>query len=110
MTAERALHKADGAVADLRRLVDYYRKEAQHAVTMRFIDKAEQAFDQLVAMPRIGAIVGLDELPYEDIRRWHIDGFPYIIIYYREVADGIEVIRILHSSRDIPQLFRNALA
>lgn len=110
MTAERALHKADGAVADFHRLIDYYRKQAQYDVAMRFIDKAERSFDQLLAMPRMGAVVGLDELPYEDIRRWHIDGFPAIIIYYRELADGIEIIRILHSSRDIPPLFRNALA
>ena len=51
-------------------------------------------------MPSMGALVGLDELPYEDIRRWHIDGFDRLVIYYRVTADGIELIRVIDGSRD----------
>ena len=61
-------------------------------------------------MPKMGAPLGLDELPYEDIRRWHIDGFKSLIVLYRELADGIEVIRVLHSSRDIPALLKTAVS
>jgi toxin ParE1/3/4 len=59
-------------------------------------------------MPSIGALLGLDEFPYEGIRRWHIDGFDCLMILYREVADGIEVIRVLHIARDVPAVLRSA--
>lgn len=107
MTPERIVHKTGLATSDIDQLVDYYIKEAGHAVALRFIDSAEHAFDQLRAMPRIGALLGLDELPYEDVRRWHIDGFGNLIILYREVADGVEVIRVLHTARDIRALLRS---
>ncbi len=107
MTAERVIHKAGFATADINELADYYRKEAGYAVALRFIDNAERAFDQLLTMPSIGALLGLDELPYEDIRRWQIDGFRNLIILYRETADGIEIVRVLHTSRDITVLLKN---
>ncbi|HEX4607134.1 MAG TPA: type II toxin-antitoxin system RelE/ParE family toxin [Urbifossiella sp.] len=106
MTPERFLHKSEQATADLGDLVDHYLRNAGPATALRFIDQAERAFAQLLAMPKVGALLGLDELPYEDIRRWHVDGFPHLISLYREVADGVEIIRVLHTSRDIPALFR----
>jgi hypothetical protein len=49
-------------------------------------------------MPSIAALLGLDELLYEDIRRWHINGFDRLIILYRETTAGIEVVRVLHTA------------
>jgi toxin ParE1/3/4 len=101
------IHKTGLATVDVNDLADYYRKEAGHTVAMRFVDNAERAFNQLASMPSIGALLGLDELPYEDIRRWHIEGFDRLIILYRETADGIEIVRVLHTSRDIAALIRD---
>lgn len=106
MTPERVIHKTGLATADLTELADHFLAHAGPAVALRFLDNAERAFDQLVAMPRMGALLGLDELPYEDIRRWHITGFDRLMILYREVADGVEVIRVLHSARDVPAVLR----
>jgi toxin ParE1/3/4 len=105
---ERVVHKTGLATADLNELTDYYLEKAGPVVALRFIDNAERAFEQLRAVPRIGALLGLDELPYEDIRRWHIDGFSSLMILYREVSDGIEVVRVLHTARDIRALLRSA--
>lgn len=107
MTAERVIHKTGLATADLEDLVDYFRREAGPAVALRFIDNAERAFDQVLALPGIGVLLGLDELPYEDIRRWHIDGFERLLVLYRPVEDGIEVVRVLHAARDIPALLQS---
>jgi len=107
MTADRVIHKTGLATDDINELADYYLRKAGHTVAIRFIDNAGHAFNQALAMPRIGAVLGLDELPYEDIRRWHIDGFAQLIILYREVADGIEVIRVLNTSRDIAAVMRD---
>jgi toxin ParE1/3/4 len=104
MPTERAVHKNELATADIEEQVEYLRREAGAAVALRFIDNAERAFGQILALPGLGPLLGLDELPYEDIRRWHIDGFPRRMILYRPVSDGIEVVRVLHTSRDIPKL------
>ena len=34
------------------------------------------------------------------------NGFDRLVILYRETADGIEVVRVLHTSRDIAALLR----
>lgn len=106
MTAERVVHKTGLATADIEELVDYFRREAGPAVALRFIDNAERAFDQVLSLPGIGVLLGLDELPYEDIRRWHIDGFERLLILYRPVGDGIEVVRVLHTARDLPAMLQ----
>jgi toxin ParE1/3/4 len=108
MSAERIIHKTGLATDDIREQADYYRQRAGLPVALRFVDNAERAFEQLAAMPKIGPLLGLDELPYEDIRRWHIDGFDRLIILYRETQDGIEVIRVLHTSRNIIEILRDS--
>jgi toxin ParE1/3/4 len=106
MTIDRVIHKTGLATADIEDQAQYYRHEAGLAVALRFVDNAERAFEQLCTMPKLGPFLGLDEFTYEDIRRWHIDGFDRLMILYRETADGIEVVRVLHSSRDIVALLR----
>jgi toxin ParE1/3/4 len=59
-------------------------------------------------MPSISALLGLVELLYEDIRRWHINGFDRLIILYRETTAGIEVVRVLHTAPDIAALLRDS--
>ena len=105
---DRVVHKTGQATADIEGLVDYFVQEAGPDVALRFIDNAEWAFGQLLATPRIGQLLGLDELPYEDVRRWHIGGFKRLMVLYRPVADGIEVIRVLHTARDIPAVIRSS--
>jgi len=102
------VHKSGLATEDIQQQAEYYLQEAGLEVALRFVDNAERAFEQLAAMPRVGPLLGLDELPYEDIRRWHIDGFDRLIVLYRETADGIDVIRVLHTSRNIAALLRDS--
>lgn len=37
----------------------------------------------------------------EGLRMLRVRGFARHLIFYREIAHGIEVIRVLHSSRDL---------
>ena len=104
MRADRVIHKTGLATVDIEELADYYLEKAGFTVAIRFIDNAERAFNELLARPGLGALLGLDELPYEDIRRWQIQGFGQLIILYREMADGIEIVRVLNTARDIPTL------
>ena len=39
---------------------------------------------------------------------WHIQGFPRLLLLYRDLPEGIEVIRVLDAGRDIAALFDDA--
>lgn len=67
----------------------------------RFLDAAEQAFDLLAGMPRMGQAWVTSNQRLAGIRFWPIAGFEKHLVFYRPTDDGIEVIRVLHSARDI---------
>jgi toxin ParE1/3/4 len=93
------------ATQDIEALAAYYLTEAGISVALRFVDNAEPAFAQLAEMPRIGALLGFQDAAHSDIRRWHIQDFPRLLILYRIRTDGIEVVRVLDAGRDIHTLF-----
>ena len=70
-------------------------------VALRFLSAAGQAFEELARMPRMGAPKEFRNPQLAGVRQWRIHGFERHLIFYREIKDGIEVIRVLHSSRDI---------
>ncbi len=49
--------------------------------------------DQVSAMPGLHAIV------WQDVRACKLSRFPYVV-YYRALADRVEVLAVLHGSRD----------
>ena len=96
------------AERDLDELESYYLREAGLSLATRFIAQTERAFAQLAEMPRMGALLGLNRPVIADTRRWHIHGFPRLVILYRVLASGIEIIRVIDAGRDIQALFGDA--
>ncbi|MBM9537079.1 type II toxin-antitoxin system RelE/ParE family toxin [Desulfobulbus alkaliphilus] len=58
---------------------------------------AEQTFASLVAMPEIGTLYQPKRLWLNGIRFYPIKQFHNYVIYYKPIADGIEIIRVLHA-------------
>ncbi len=52
-------------------------------------------------MPGIGASYSHEHPALADVRCSPITGFRKYVVFYRPVADGIEIIRVLHGARDI---------
>ena len=77
------IEKTALATRDIEDLAAYYLAEAGISVARRFIDYAELAFVDLARMPHMGALLGFERSPLTDIRRWHIHGFPRLLILYR---------------------------
>ncbi len=102
------IHKTALATVDIETLAHYLLAEAGSDVALRFVDSAERAFDQLVAMPEIGVRLGCQQASHSDIRRWHVDSFPRLVILYRIIPSGIEIVRVLHGARDIDAIFRDS--
>ncbi len=88
------------AIEDLEKIWLYIAQESP-ARADSFLDKIYAlCAGNLAAFPEIGT--GRDYLDKE------ILAFPYknYMIYYRYSASLIEIIRILHGSRDLPAIFR----
>jgi plasmid stabilization system protein ParE len=65
---------------------------------MTFADSVDEAVARIEAMPQMYAMV------FQNVRRGKLRRFPYLI-YYRVLSDRLEVIAVLHASRD-PKLWQ----
>lgn len=96
----RHVRRTPQAKADLIDQFEFIGKNNSDAAE-RFLDAAEAAFERLARMPKMGAPREYLDPRLAGLRMWPIAEFPRELIFYRPVEDGIEVVRVLHSSRDI---------
>lgn len=73
----------------------------------RFKEQARSDFESLARMPEMGPSHPMKHPRLKDLRFWPIKGFNNSLIFYRPIANGIEVIRVLHGARDLPTVFRD---
>ena len=66
-----------------------------------FADSLDETIGRIESMPRMYAVA------LRDVRRGKLRKFPYLI-YYRILSDRIEVIAVLHGSRD-PKIWRERI-
>ena len=83
-------------------MVYYYVSEGSPATARRFRESAEATFRHLAAMPGLGtryeaATPGFGELRYVPLP----SRFSKYLVFYRPVAGGVEIVRVMHGSRDI---------
>ena len=71
----------------------------------RVIEAAYETFKTLAANPGLGKQRRFRSPRLRDVRSWRISGYENYLIFYREVAGGIQVIHIYHGARDIDALF-----
>ncbi len=71
----------------------------------RVIDAAYATFKTLAANPGLGRVRSFRNPRLRDVRSWRISGFENYLIFYRGVANGIQVNHVYHGARDIEELF-----
>ena len=96
----RAVARRDG-----RAIVAHYRTEADSKAAQSFVGALNDALQGLAEHPlagssRLGVLAGRP-----DVRAWPIKNFPHLIIY-RALPLRVDILRILHSARDIPASLR----
>lgn len=52
-------------------------------------------------MPRAGSLKLFDAPEFAGVRSWPVEGFPNHLIFYLPLADGIDVLAVMHGARDI---------
>jgi toxin ParE1/3/4 len=92
------------AVTDLVQIAFHITLENE-AAAARFLDAADETFQQLLRSPELGATGEFRARHLKGIRRWRVNGFESFLVFYRPVDDGIEIVRVLHGARDIESLF-----
>ncbi|NDY57080.1 type II toxin-antitoxin system RelE/ParE family toxin [Desulfovibrio sulfodismutans] len=92
------IFKSPRAKSDLIEIWDYIAEDSEVRADA-FVAKIHAKFLALAKRPGVGRV--RDELE-KDIRSFPVGRY---LIFYRPLADGIEVVRVLHASRDVDALF-----
>lgn len=88
------------ADVDIEEAVDYL-AERSPAAAARLFRNAHRKFRKLAAMPLMGSPRSFPHVALKGLRSWAVPGFPNHLIFYREIPDGIEAVRVLHAARDL---------
>jgi toxin ParE1/3/4 len=100
----REVIKRPQAKRDLMEHADYIAQNSMDA-SDRFLKATDKALRQIAEMPGIGASRDFHNPELAGLRVWPVPGFRRYLIFYRATEDQIEIIRVLHSARDIRAIF-----
>jgi len=71
---------------------------------LRFLTAAEEAFARLAAFPEIGRRRKFHHPDLAGVRSWPVPKFEKHVIFYRLTETGVEVLRVVHSARDLDSI------
>lgn len=83
----------------------YFGEQAGVELAERYFAVIDTTCLQLVKHPRSGMLYDSGIARLDGLRRFPVRDFDQYIIFYLPHEKGIEVIRVLHSARDIDSLF-----
>src|SRR5688572_13683408 len=76
------------------------------AAGLRFLDAAEQTFGRLAEWPRSGTRRRSNNSALKHMRSLPLPGrFKNYVAFYLPLADGVEIVRVLHGARDVRRIF-----
>ena len=88
------------ALDDLRLIQDFIAIDSVKAAE-RVIDQLFQTFEQLAAWPKTGHM--RTDLTSKKVLFWPTGSY---LIVYRDSSDAIQIIAVLHGSRDVPSVLQ----
>jgi toxin ParE1/3/4 len=94
------VNKRPQVIRDLIELATYIAEDNLEA-SDRFLAAAEATFKQLGEMPGIGKPCQFSNPKLEGVRQQAIKGFKKYLVFYRPTDLDVEIIRVIHSARDI---------
>lgn len=101
-----SLQKRPQVIRDLIELATYIAEDNMDA-SDRFLSAAEETFKQLAKMPKMGKLCQFSHPNLIDVRQQAIKGFRRYLIFYRIMDSGVEILRVIHGTRDIEDIFDN---
>ena len=92
------------AVQDLDDQALYFAQQAGLEAGQRFLLAAHDTFSLLATQPKMGWRSHLRNPELTKLRVFRIAGFPDILVLYLPLAEGVDILRIVHGSRDLRAL------
>lgn len=66
----------------------------------RFVTAVEISLKNLAWRPGVGSLKQYEDPRLHGIRTWWVEGFSNHLIYYFALPEGIDVLAVMHGSRD----------
>lgn len=88
---------------DIAAAIDWYRAEGNIDSALAFIDELEAALELVGEHPSIGSVRFAVETGIAELRSRSLRRFPYTLFFVVDGEEPVLVIRVLHTSRDIPR-------
>jgi len=98
--------QSPAARADVLSASLYYRDQVDAQLAAEFIDAVEEAVRSIGAFPGIGSTRFAEMLLIPCLRSVAVRKFPQIIFYF-ERSEQVEIWRVLHARRDIPDVLQD---
>jgi toxin ParE1/3/4 len=82
----------------------WYAKEAGADIAERYLTAFRSTVEILAQQPEIGQPRQFRSVRLRNIRSFHVASpFRVHLIFYRQEADGLLVLRVMHGMRDLPR-------
>jgi toxin ParE1/3/4 len=92
------------AEQDLNDIEEELAKRYSPQVATKFIQAANETWDLLENMPEVGAPRRYRNRKLLGLRMWPMRRFEKYLVFYRALERSVDVVRVLHSSRDIRRI------
>jgi toxin ParE1/3/4 len=93
------------AEQDVEDACSYYLDAGGVSLRLEFVDALERTLDLIARNPPAGSPRYAVDLNLPELRCWLLKDFPYVV-FYVERAESIDVWRMLHGKRDVPESLR----
>jgi toxin ParE1/3/4 len=100
----RKLTIRNRATQDLRQQANYILNNGNVDAAEHFLELAEATFAQILIVPRIGKSVDFISARMGEVRQWRMKNFQDYLVFYRVQDEEIEILRVLHGSRDLEDM------
>jgi toxin ParE1/3/4 len=91
---------------DLEEEAYYLAERASPEVGHRFLIAAHETFTLLASSPGIGWHSRLCHPQLTELLFFRISGFEKMLVLYLPVPDGIEIVRVIHGSRNLKAIIK----
>ena len=95
-----AVTVSPAARRDLDDYIIWLRGEDDLETATRFAMAAIQTFQKLSETPNLGPAISSANPHLTGIRKWRVQGFSKMLIFFRPRPGGVEIVRVLHAAQD----------
>jgi len=84
----------------------YLATQASSEIAHRFLFAAHETFSLLATQPEMGWHCRLNLPRVSSLRVFRVAGFEKLLVLYLPRPDGVEILRVVHESRNLQAFFR----